>query len=76
MSDTQKNLYKKLLGRKGELIAQNFLKKQGYKIIANNYVTKFGEADIIAKKQSTGNTYSKYKVWEKVKIRVEKRDYM
>lgn len=50
MSNTPKNLYKKLLGRKGELTAESFLKKQGYKIIEKNYRTKFGEADLIATK--------------------------
>ena len=50
MSDTQKNLYKKFLGLKGEKLAQKFLKKAGYKIIKTNYVTPYGEADIIALK--------------------------
>ncbi len=50
MSNSQKNLYKKLLGYLGEKKAKNFLKKQGYKILYSNYVTPYGEADIIAKK--------------------------
>ena len=49
MSNSQKNLYKKFLGYLGEKKAQNFLKKQGYKILLANYVTPFGEADIVAK---------------------------
>ncbi len=36
-------------GEKGESIAVNCLKKQGYKIIEINYRTKLGEIDIIAK---------------------------
>ncbi len=47
MSDTQKNLYKKLLGRLGENKAYRYLRKKGYKIIEKNYVTKFGEVDLI-----------------------------
>jgi len=36
-------------GEKGESIAVNCLKKQGYRIIELNYRTKLGEIDIIAK---------------------------
>lgn len=48
MRDTQKNFYKKLLGSKGERIAEKYLKKKGYSIIKRNYVTYYGEADIVA----------------------------
>jgi len=48
LPDTQKNLYKKLLGKRGEIAAANYLKKSGYKIIERNYRAKCGEADIIA----------------------------
>mgnify|MGYP003312328540 CR=1 FL=1 len=37
MQDTQKNLYKKLLGRQGERLVYNHLKKLGYKILEKNY---------------------------------------
>lgn len=47
MQDSPKNLYKKLLGLKGEKIAEKALKNQGYKVIQTNYVTPFGEADIV-----------------------------
>ena len=50
MSNTPKNLYKKLLGAKGELTAEGYLKKQGYKILDKNYKVKFCEVDIIAVK--------------------------
>lgn len=47
MPDTQKNLYKKLLGRLGEGKARRYLRKKGFKIIKKNYITKFGEVDLI-----------------------------
>lgn len=50
MSNTQKDFYKKLLGRNGEKLVEKHLRKNKYKILETNYVTPFGEADIIAKK--------------------------
>ena len=41
----QKNIY----GKTSEIIAADFLKKKGYKILAMNYKNKIGEIDIIAK---------------------------
>ncbi|MBQ8426215.1 MAG: YraN family protein [Clostridia bacterium] len=46
---TQKNFYKKFLGRAGEVKAAEFLKKKGYKILEKNYKTHIGEIDLIAK---------------------------
>jgi putative endonuclease len=43
----------KLLGSEGETIAAQFLKKQGYEIIAHNYKTRIGEIDIIAREGET-----------------------
>jgi len=40
-------------GEKSESIAASYLKKQGYKIIEQNYRTKLGEIDIIAKDKDT-----------------------
>ena len=50
MPDSPKNLYKKLFGASGEVKAAKNLKKQGFKIVARNYVTPYGEADVIAQK--------------------------
>ncbi|MDY6857045.1 MAG: YraN family protein [Thermodesulfobacteriota bacterium] len=41
------------LGKKGEEIAVEYLKRQKYKIIERNYMCKFGEVDIIAKDKKT-----------------------
>ena len=49
MQIAQKNFYKKLLGRAGELKAAEFLKKKKYEILEKNFRTHLGEIDIIAK---------------------------
>ena len=41
------------VGKKGESAAVRHLKKQGYKIIEQNYRTKAGEIDIIAREKKT-----------------------
>ena len=38
------------IGRFGEDIATNYLKKKNYKILARNFKTKWGELDIVAQK--------------------------
>lgn len=38
-------------GRAGELAAVNFLKENGYKILAYDYKTKLGQIDIIARER-------------------------
>ena len=40
-------------GAKGESLAAWYLKKNGYKIIEQNYRTQLGEIDIIAKEKKT-----------------------
>jgi len=42
-------LFKKTIGQKGENLACQFLKKQGYKILARNSKFRFGEIDILAR---------------------------
>lgn len=36
------------LGKKGEKIARRYLKKMGYRILAQNYRTRLGEIDLVA----------------------------
>jgi putative endonuclease len=44
---------KQEIGKKGETVAVRYLKKQGYRIVEQNYRSKVGEIDIIARdKQS------------------------
>jgi putative endonuclease len=57
---------KKLLGRWGEDIAGEYLKKHGYQIIGRNYGCRFGEIDIIAEKR-------KFIVFVEVKLRKDDR---
>ena len=47
MLDSPQDVHKKVLGRKGEKLVESYLKKQGCKILKRNYVTPFGEADLI-----------------------------
>ena len=42
-----------IFGRHSEALTVKHLKKKGYKIIAQNYRTKLGEIDIIAKEKGT-----------------------
>jgi putative endonuclease len=37
------------IGRKGEGLARDFLRKKGYKIVTTNYHCLFGEIDLIAR---------------------------
>ena len=48
MPNSPQDLHKKVLGKKGEALAEKFLKKQGLKILEKNFRTPFGEADLIA----------------------------
>jgi len=48
MPYSKKPYFKKQTGASGEDLAAQYLKKSGYKIIAQNYRTKIGEIDILA----------------------------
>ena len=47
MPHSSQDVYNKVLGKKGEKLVADYLKKQGCKILETNYRTPFGEADII-----------------------------
>lgn len=42
------------VGKIGEGLARDYLKKQGYKIIEQNYKTRYAEIDLIAKESAGG----------------------
>ena len=44
---------KQKIGKKGESIAVRHLKKQGYRIVEQNYRSKVGEIDIIAREKQS-----------------------
>ena len=48
MSHSPQDVHKKVLGKKGEKLVEEYITKQGLKILKRNYRTPFGEADIIA----------------------------
>lgn len=48
MQNSPQDFRKKVLGRKAEELTAKYLKKNRYKILERNFVTPFGEADIIA----------------------------
>lgn len=49
MPDSSQDVYKKVLGRKGERLAEKLLRAEGCKILKKNYRTPFGEADLIVR---------------------------
>ena len=62
MSHSPQDVYKKILGKKGERLAESYLKKQGYALLQRNYTTPFGEADLLMQK-------GEYTVFVEVKTR-------
>lgn len=53
MRDTPQDFHNKILGKRGERAAARELKKRGGKILARNYKTPFGEADLIVQMGET-----------------------
>lgn len=53
MRNHEKDVYQKLLGRAGERLTEKHYRKAGYEVLARNYRTPFGEADLIVKKNDT-----------------------
>ena len=49
MPDSSQDVLNKALGRRAEALTAAFLRRHGYKIVETNFVTPFGEADIIAR---------------------------
>lgn len=58
----QSNIY----GKRSEIIATDYLKKKGYKILATNYTNKIGEIDIVAQDKD-------YMVFVEVKARLSQK---
>lgn len=53
MSSTNQTDKRKELGKSGEQLAREYLRKKGYKILEHNYRTRYGEIDIIAQQDSS-----------------------
>ena len=49
MPDSSQDFRNKVLGRQAEKLTCTFLKRRGYAIVERNFVTPYGEADIIAR---------------------------
>lgn len=49
MPDSPQDVHKKALGKRGERLAEKYLKAAGCKILRRNYRTPFGEADLVVK---------------------------
>lgn len=45
------NLDRITIGKKGESLARSYLKKKGFYPVASNFRTRYGEIDIIARKE-------------------------
>jgi putative endonuclease len=49
MKQSEKQGKRNIVGGQGEKIAENYLKKKGFTILATNYLKKWGEIDLIAR---------------------------
>ena len=61
---TKSNNY--IVGKSGEKIAEEYLKKKGYKILEVNFVNNVGEIDIIARQKN---------IYVFVEVKYRKNDY-
>ena len=48
MQNSPQDVHKKVLGKRGEKLVEDYVKEQGMKILHRNFRTPFGEADLIA----------------------------
>jgi putative endonuclease len=64
----------KLLGRRGEASAADYLRKKGYEIIGMNYSTRFGEIDLIAE-DKTHIVFAEVKLRKSARF-AEAREYV
>jgi putative endonuclease len=48
--DTSKRLHNKQIGSFGEEIAAKYLQKHGFEVLDRNYLKKWGEIDVVARK--------------------------
>ena len=48
MPHSPQGVHKKILGKAGEKLVEKYLIQKGAKILKRNYITPFGEADLIA----------------------------
>ena len=63
----------KITGNKGEQAAAEYLQQNGYKILARNYRSKWGEIDIIAKHHATSGVRQGVVVFVEVKTKTGDR---
>lgn len=62
--------WNKRIGKWGEDVAASFLERNGYSILCRNYITRYGEIDIVATEEDQGETYL---VFVEVKTRTSDR---
>ncbi|MEK7562656.1 MAG: YraN family protein [Patescibacteria group bacterium] len=58
------------VGKIGEELAKKFLGKQGYKIIGQNYKTKYAEIDLVAEKPALSRAEGKVLVFVEVRTKI------
>ncbi len=71
----------KSFGNEGENLAESYLKEKGYEILGRNFLTRFGEIDIIAKQENeivfvevkTRNFLDGYSIFESISYNKKRR---